>query len=837
MTLHFGAPWVLLALLVLPLYFVWQSSESWVGAPERRRRLSLVLRLVLSTVLVVALARPTLWFPSKRVSTVLLVDVSSSVPDRQLDEARRFARDTFRATGGALETITFGRVPLRARIGPDGPIIERHDEGGTDLARAIALGRGLQPGSPRLLLIGDGQDRRPDAVLRAAAGADVEVIRLPGPPLVDARVSGFALPQLVRRQEPARAQISVTSTRGGAATLRVTENALLVEERQVTLTAGAQTFALDLVPGSNGLSRYAATVTLPGDEIPGNDTWVEPALVAGAPRVLIVSGGPEEGTHLEAALTAQDFDVESMSPRSLPSTVEGLLGYDEVILAGLPLAELDPLAEAALVSFVRDTGGGLLVVAGRSGLRRDPSGAPHPLEAVLPVELVAPSERQEPPVALVLLIDRSGSMTGEKLGFAKQAALAVVDKLSAQDQLGVIAFDAKFDWILPLSRVEDKARVRGMIGSLGAGGGTRFLPALEEAYFTLATTNTAVRHAVLLTDGVSTDPDVFAELMAKVRARSITVSTVAIGNGADVKLLKELARLGGGRYHFTARADEVPRIFVDETEQVQRDAAQRRPTPARVALAARELGGVDFAGAPPLAGYLRSRAKAGSEVLLDAPTPSNDPLLVRWRDGLGSVMVFTSDATAAWGEPWLKWPGFGQLWAQLARAAERPRSHRELALTVAADDERLVLTVTASDPRGQLLDDADVHVRVIDGAQATHDVALSAASPGTYRGQLAVPPGAVLARPIARRAGRTLEGDWSVLARPYPSELERVGTNSSLLDRLARGRAPIGDASTLAATRGEKRPAPRDLSVPLALLAVSLFLADLTAKRAQWSRG
>src|SRR5262249_30481311 len=152
------------------------------------------------------------------------------------------------------------------------------------------------------------------------------------------------------------------------------------------------------------------------------------------------------------------------------------------------------------------------------------------------------------------------------------------------DKVGVIAFDSKYEWIVGLQALEDRELVKTGIGNLGAGGGTRFLPSIEEAYFALGSVEAAARHIILLTDGVSTDPvNSFPDLTAKLRASGITLSTVAVGHGADVKLLGELARQGGGRYSFAATAKEVPKIFVKEAEAVQHDAARRQDTLVRVA--------------------------------------------------------------------------------------------------------------------------------------------------------------------------------------------------------------------------------------------------------------
>jgi uncharacterized membrane protein len=826
MALHFASPWLWAALPAVVLLLVWQGARSYVNFSRRRRRLVLGLRVALSTLLVAALSQPVLVREASSSKTVVLVDVSRSVPDRVLQAARNFV-----AKSGAETVVTFGSRPLLAL---DGKIV-RHDEDGSDLARAISFGRGLYgAGEARLVLVGDGQDPHPDAVRHAAEGVELAVAHLPIAAVADARVSALKLPEIVRREEPARAAVTVESTQAAEATLRFEENGILLEERKVTLKPGAQSFAFELLPALSGLVRYRAEVRMNGDELPGNDGWVQLVFVGGAPRVLLVADPPEEGMHLEEALRAQGIQVESVQPTSLATGVDELFTYDVVILAGIAPFDLDRRREAALTSFVRDTGGGLLFVSGRRGLRRDVEGRSHPLEALLPVEMVAPSEREEPPVAMVLLIDRSGSMTGEKLDYAKQAAWKVIDTLTQHDRLGVIAFDAKFDWILPLGPIEDKQRVHDMVGQLGAGGGTRFLPALEEAYYSLATSDAAVKHALLLTDGVSTDPNVFPELLAKARQRAITVSTVAIGNGADVKLLSEIAKLGGGRYTLAARASEVPQIFVKETQTVQREAAQRGHTAARLALAARELTGLDLATAPPLAGYLRTRAKAGSEVLLD--TGSRDPLLVRWQFGLGRVVAFTSDATAAWGEAWLRWPGFGQLWSQVTRGLERPRGRHDLDLALSADGGLLTLTLEVADADGHLVNDCDARAQVLDGAQAAHEVPLPQIAPGRYRGQLEVPEGTLLARASASRAGRRLEGDWTVLARPYSDELARIGDNRPLLDELAASGGVIDDPGQLVGPGRKKLPRAHDLGIVLALLALVVFLADLAAKRAQWER-
>ncbi len=560
--------------------------------------------------------------------------------------------------------------------------------------------------------------------------------------------------------------------------------------------------------------------------------------MGGPPHALLVSRTPAEGMYLEEALTTQDISVETMSPAALPSSLEGLLAYDLVILIDTPPSELDQLRQAALASYVRDTGGGLLAISGRQGLRRDVDGKGRLLASVLPVDLAAPSEKEEPPVALVLLIDRSSSMIGEKLDYAKQAALAVIDKLTANDQLGVIAFDARYDWILPLAPLKDKAQVKATVGSLGAGGGTKFAPALEEAYYALGSSDSTIRHEILLTDGVSTDPDVFAELLGKLRAGGVTVSTVAIGSGADLKLLKDIARLGQGRFSLATRAEEVPNIFVKETQALQNNAQQHAETRALVATSARELAGIDWSTAPTLGGYVRTHAKATSETLLE--TSRHDPLLVRWRYGLGQVLAFTSDATTLWGTNWItsRWPGFSKLWAQTVRGMQRPHGRQDLALSLEIHDERLSIKVIGTDPQGRLLDELEVHARVVDGTSQTHELVLEQVGPGRYATTVEVPPGSVLVLPTATRAGRRYEGRWGTLSRPYPVELMHTEPNRAFLESLTtlgRGHA-VTDVSDALGRSTIKLPRTIPLLPLLGLAAAVLFLIELSIKRARWER-
>jgi Mg-chelatase subunit ChlD len=841
-------PWLLAFLPVGVVYLLWLWRKSYVRLPPWQQRLTLALRTLLVVVLGLVIAYPVIVRPNKMPPVVALLDVSDSVPDEVLAREQALIASAWRDRGDrSFDVVTFAEHPRWVSARAGAPKLERHDSGGTDLEAAIQFGSGLRAeGRPRLVLFSDGNETRGDARRAvgevARRGVSLDVVDDAAPSTVDARVVGLRPASLVRRGEPTRIGVFLEATRPGPAHLELREDGLLVDRREVTLAVGSQAVEIDLVPSRAGFVRFEATVQLPGDSVQGNDRYERVFSVVGEPRVLICSSTVDEGRHLEEAFRANDLDVEAISLQLFPSSLEGLSSYDAVVLAGIAPFDLDRLRQAALTSYVRDLGGGLLFVAGPNGLKRAPTGATNTVDLLLPVEPATPSERQIPPVAIVLLIDRSGSMVGEKLTFAKQAALAVVDKLSENAQVGVIAFDAGFDWILPLQPLDDKKAIAAKISALGAGGGTRFYPALEDAYYALGNSDAAAKHLILLTDGNSTDPTQLPAWLQRIAERHITVSTVAIGRSVDEKMLREIARVGAGRFHQTTRASEVPTIFVEEAKTVERDAVQNNDTKAYALAPTRELAGIDFTTAPALKGYVRAKAKLPTaEVLLESQR--HDPLLVRWRYGLGVVTAFTSDATARWATEWLRWTGFGKLWTQLLRGTQKTRIHQEVTLNLKDEGETLGVAAEAIDATGHFLNDLTIKAVILDGAQQRYEISLPQVGPGQYAARIESPKGSLLVKPIASLRGRPLDGDWTVLPRPYPAELLRIGSDHRRLAELARlgggdvlrlPNAPTAALDLLAGQPGRSLPRPTPLATPLGLFALVLFLLDVAMKRGRF---
>ena len=171
-----------------------------------------------------------------------------------------------------------------------------------------------------------------------------------------------------------------------------------------------------------------------------------------------------------------------------------------MILSDAPAEAVSLTQQDAIESYVRDLGGGFLFAGGEAGFGL--GGWYHTtIERILPVRMDAEKRRDEPQVAMVLVIDRSGSMSGLPIEMAKAAAKATADTLASDDLIEVIAFDSSPTRVVRMTPAKHRARIQSDIARIQAGGGTEIFSALDAAYQTLTVTRARRKHVILLTDG------------------------------------------------------------------------------------------------------------------------------------------------------------------------------------------------------------------------------------------------------------------------------------------------------------------------------------------------
>ena len=184
------------------------------------------------------------------------------------------------------------------------------------------------------------------------------------------------------------------------------------------------------------------------------------------------------------------------------------------------------------------------------------------------------------PLNISLVLDRSGSMEGEPLDYAKRACAYVVDLLEPDDILSVVTFEEGADVIMPARRVTDKALVKDYINRIYTGNTTNLYEGLTAACQQVASVKTAntLNRVLLLTDGEPTaGTRDFASIVgqaAEQKGRGITVTALGFGPDYNEELMAGIARRSGGNYYYIARPELIPEVFRRELDTLMRITAR-----------------------------------------------------------------------------------------------------------------------------------------------------------------------------------------------------------------------------------------------------------------------
>ncbi|HJN74425.1 MAG TPA: VWA domain-containing protein [Myxococcota bacterium] len=674
---------VFLWLLVLPPLLVFVLPKTNALADRARNLGSLLVRILALWALVLAAARPVTLRDVPDLSLVVAVDASGSMSEARLADVRGLVEGYLANTDVPVEWV------------------EASGDDETDLAALVDLAVAAAPPaeSRRVLLLSDGADTRGQAgVERVVAGAALAGARgvqiHPVPPGVadDNRgVHGLDLPLAVEAFSRTEALVRVHSTGSGPATVVLRLGDEVLAEEDVELVPGTQELRMSFRAPRAGTHKVEALVD-GGDPWPGDDArsgW----MVTTTDGPVLVHGNRHEV--LVAALLARGVEARSVS--EIPNaTPEGAA----LVLLAPDMEAWDPELPERLQALVRDDGVDLVLAGGPQGLGSDEEWM-EPLDRTLPVVFPQKKKRQPPPLAVAYVIDRSDSMAREgKLDLAVAAVTQSVEMLSPDSRVGVLTFSDSSEWIVPLTRAKNKTAIIEAVGSIRVSGGTEIYPALEVAFEALAATDALVRHIIVLTDGRgNTRIDQHSDLMRRISASSVSVSTVALSAEAAREELQRVADRGRGRAWYTETLEDLPKIFVEETMTLLRKNAVEEDDSVRAMPGSPLAGSRDWSAAPLLGGYNEARAKPTASLGLVLGDRSR-PLLSSWRYGLGSATVFSSELGGGWGSRWVEWEGFSPWLAELVEAIRLRPETRELFISVEATQEGVVVVLDVLDVLG-----------------------------------------------------------------------------------------------------------------------------------------
>jgi uncharacterized membrane protein len=701
--------WWLLSLLVL-------AGGYWFTLVDRPKRLmaaSFLLRCLAVVLLVLALCRPGWMKDADDAHVVFLVDVSQSVDPAASRRAVEEVKEAVgQLRGGDSHSLFAAANGVRLRTADElqteldawgKGVADDQFRSATRLADAVLSTRLAFPAgkSRRLVLLTDGQetDGSIAGALTTLQRENVDVVWKRLDSLTDPEAAVVAIEPNTPSAftgEIVRLGVRLAANRDMKATVRIISQGVAVAEKPVTLTArGPNTIDFDVPMTTPGASLWTAEIVPENDRFPMNNQASATVEVKGKSRLLVIHREPKEMRAAARALQEQEFDVDVRGENGVPESMDELLSFGAVVLADVPATALNARQMDLLKRYVQDFGGGLAMLGsensfGLGGYYKTP------VEDVLPLVSRFEKEKEKPSLAMVLVMDKSGSMEGLPIALARQAAKASVELLGPQDQIAVIGFDSEPQIVSDLRRAAEKDAIQANIDTLEAGGGTDMYPAMQQAKQMLDNCAAKVKHMICMTDGQTPDQG-FAELTQSLADSGVTVSTVALGEGAAGDLLQSIAEIGRGRFYAATDPNTVPQIFTRETMQASKSAIKEDVYAPIVTTEHAMLAGYAD-NLPSALGYVMTEAKPATQTVLSVDT--GDPLLAIGRFGLGQGLSYTSDLTEKWGGEWLAWDGVGKFWAQVLRSILRRNDAEGMEVRSAIDGSRWNLEILRRDPDG-----------------------------------------------------------------------------------------------------------------------------------------
>ena len=719
--IEFLYPWLLLLLIpafALAFYLYFRISKRY--RRTRNRIVSLVLYFICSTLSILTLAGISFSYelPNMETEIILLVDQTYS-GEAVEDQKNDFIQDAIiKSTNIAqIGVVSFGygepvyAVPLTTNTGnayfeymsaeiPDPELFES----ATDLATALTYTGSLfkNPEVAKIIVISDGMetDGKCANVVRelAAQGIEVNAVYFPGErPTQEYQIEGITTPDYnVIVGETFKMTVSVRSSYVGDAKLELFDNDTNTPKltKDIQLAEGTQDIEIEHIITTPELHSLSVRISLGNDSCKENNIYQTYVNIEKFNKILMVERNTGESEKLATLLKGKNelFEIDLLNIvaptasandevynqglAAVPTKVDELRQYDQVIMVNIANADMPKGFDELLYSYVNDFGGGLFTVGGN---KTDASGNPvmdgtnyvpnaynkedmHVdgeetlYQQMLPVKAI----EYTPPIAVMLIIDRSGSMDlpagtqgDTKLEIAKQAARECMKALTERDFCGVVTLEEKYTEQMQLTPMTQQAKIHKAIDDIVPGGGTVFEDALRGAVKVLqAENNVERRHIILITDGKPSDTyDTYGKAIEEAvghPTKKVTFSFAIIGTdipSSDKADMQAAAKLGEGQFHQPADVTQLPNLIRDELHMDSIKSINYEDFQPQISIYNNVVSGIPQVEIPNLSGFYGTKAKQDAQVILKGKFV---PIYAEWDLGAGRVGSFTCDLNGVW---------------------------------------------------------------------------------------------------------------------------------------------------------------------------------------------
>ena len=841
--LAFDRPWFLAALALVPLLWVF-SYHSLAGLGRYRSLFAILLRSVVLTLLILALAQMQFLRSSDRVTVIYLLDQSASIPpdvresmvDYVVEDVERHRDDARR---DRASVIVFGRQanievpPLDADL----PLVNRLEtlttlqSDATNLEGAIKLAQATFPedSANRLVILSDGNENLGNAAeianQLAQDGVGIDVIPVWLNRSNDVSVERVSLPADIRRGQPFEARVVVdnrtpeSAEDGGqvSGTLKLVRRqgsqTMTLDEMPVTLEPGKTVYRFTDEISESDFFEYQAMFVADraeADAVRQNNRATSFTQVRGKGHVLLIedwenrtAGGAGEFSYLVERLKAAGLEVTVQFTDEMFTSLAELQRFDTVILANVPRSSgstsenITNFSDRQVDMLVRNTqqmGCGLVMLGGPNSFGGG-GWTNTTLEKAMPVDFRIRNAKVQAVGALAMVMHASEMAEGNY--WQKIIGREAIKALGPQDYCAVVewkSMQGREGWLwggvsgfLPVGGNE--RTMLGRLDSMTPGDMPDFDPSMKMALSGFTTVKTAaVKHMIIISDGDPTPPNP-ATLTAFKKA-GVKVTTVAVGAHGTVgsARMRQIATVTGGKYYEVRSPNVLPKIYQREARRVSRPLVVERQIQPAVTARHEILRGVS--GFPPMDGFVMTTVKQNPlvEVSLISDFPAeteNATLLATWNYGLGRTVAFTSDCGARWASGWTAWDQYDKFFSQLVRWSMRPTGETQnYSVVTRVEDGKLQVIVDALDKDDEFLNFLDVAGTVVSPDMTSQSLELRQTAPGRYVGEAQVgDSGSYFVNLIPGADQGIIRTGVNV---PYSSEFRDRETNIELLKSLAQ---------------------------------------------------
>jgi len=695
-SVNFTNAWWLLLLIpafALTLFSYFKLNKRY--RCTRNRIVSIVMHLVIMLLSVALLAGLTIEYyePNTETEVLLLVDASFTLEDTE-NEVDDFIKSVIDNCDSMyrLGIVKFGYDQVYAveltnnmdKVYSTYLSSSDPDTTATDLSSALTYAASLlqSPENARIVLLSDALETDGSAkdVIRALAakGISVDTVYFAGEE-IEQEVQIIAATQSVPKVEinsNFTMDVTVESSVEGAATSTPYDNNVAGTPMPIELVKGKQTISIPYSFAWGGMHVVSFEIAGDEDTLTQNNTYVNHIYIETFTEILVIESISQESASI-AAMLGKELNVKTVNvsdSNSMPSTLDELRDFDEIILCNISNDDLPDGFDQLLFQYVHEIGGGLFTVCGNEA---DPGSENWTANAytredmyktlyqeMLPVEIV----NYTAPVGVIIVVDTSGSMLGSpyessKLYWAMQGAQACLDALTERDYVGVMTLADSYTEELSLTPRTQRDKILASIAALEesaidgsiTSGGTIFSAALERAGKALAArSDIEKKHIIIVSDGEPAGGD--AELYqywAKENAKlDITMSIIGIDSSQDaqnrmIDLLVNYAGCDEDNFHNIAKGnyENLPKIMREDLEAPEIKSVNYEEFTPTINVYNAVTNGIDPETMPTLDGYYGVKLKQGAEAVLMG---SFTPIYSQWNFGKGRVGTFACDLNGTW---------------------------------------------------------------------------------------------------------------------------------------------------------------------------------------------